>query len=270
MGIYDGKVVLVTGGAGGFGSGVTRRLAAGGAKVVVTDVNTEAARALAEEVGGMSVPLDVTDYQANLDAVAFVERHYGGLDTAFLNAGISTGCGIGEDFDLALYRKANGVNLDGVVFGAHAVAAAMKRRGGGQIVATASLAGLTAASLDPVYCGNKHAVVGLVRALGPTLAGDGIRISGLCPGFADTGIVAPIKTGLEGMGIPIMTVATVVDAVEAILASDGVGGECWLVQAGHQAAPYRFRGVPGARVDENSAPASAASAHEVIGHSGMR
>ena len=108
---------------------------------------------------------------------------------AFLNAGIATGTGLGEDFDLALYRRAMGANLDGVVFGINAVMPAMRARGGGSIVVTASLAGLAPVPMDPIYAANKHAVVGLVRSLGPALAGDGIRINAICPGFADTAII---------------------------------------------------------------------------------
>ena len=110
----------------------------------------------------------------------------GGLDIAFLNAGVATGCGIGDDFDLALYRRANGANLDGVVFGTHAVLPALRARGGGAIVATASLAGLTAVPLDPLYAANKHAVVGLARSLGTAWPAEGITYNAICPGFAES------------------------------------------------------------------------------------
>ena len=91
----------------------------------------------------------------------------GGLDLVHLNAGVASGCGVGDDFDLARYRRAMGANLDGVVFGMHAALPALRARGGGAIVATASLAGLTGVAYDPLYSANKHAVVGLVRSLAP-------------------------------------------------------------------------------------------------------
>ena len=111
------------------------------------------------------------------------EEALGGLDLVFLNAGISTGCGVGEDFDLLTYRRAMGINLDGVVYGAHAALPALRRRGGGSIVATASMAGLTGTPFDPVYGANKHAVVGLVRALGPALAPAGHPRQRVLPGL---------------------------------------------------------------------------------------
>jgi len=95
-----------------------------------------------------------------------------------------------------LYRRAMSVNLDGVVFGVHAVLPALRARGGGAIVATASLAGLTGVPLDPLYAANKHGVVGLVRSLGPTLSAEGIRINAVCPGFAESGMIAPFREAL--------------------------------------------------------------------------
>jgi NAD(P)-dependent dehydrogenase (short-subunit alcohol dehydrogenase family) len=137
--------------------------------------------------GALFVRCDVSDPEQNSAAVAVKE--YGGLDMAFLNAGVATWTGVGESFDLANYRRAMGTNLDGVVFGINAVLPAMKVRGGGSIVATASLAGLAPVPMDPIYSANKHAVVGLVRSLGSVLAGEGIRINAVCPGLADTAII---------------------------------------------------------------------------------
>ena len=110
-----------------------------------------------------------------------------------LNAGVGSGCGVGDDFDLALYRRAMGANLDGVVFGTHAALPALRARGGGAIVATSSLAGLTGVAYDPLYAANKHAVVGLTRSLGPLLAEEGIRFNAVCPGFAESAIIEPIR-----------------------------------------------------------------------------
>src|SRR5690606_39661024 len=88
-------------------------------------------------------------------AVATAVERFGGLDIAFLNAGIAGGGGVGDDFDLAAYRRAMGVNLDGVFFGVHAALPALRARGGGNIIATASMAALTATPFDPVYGANR-------------------------------------------------------------------------------------------------------------------
>jgi NAD(P)-dependent dehydrogenase (short-subunit alcohol dehydrogenase family) len=236
--------VLVTGGASGFGTEVARQLTARGDAVVLCDVDEAGGKAVADELGVTFLPCDVSDLDAVRATTDAAERALGGLDAVFLNAGISTGCGVGDDFDVEQYRRANGVNLDGVVYGVHAAIPALRRSGGGTIVATASLAGLTAASLDPVYCANKHAVVGLVRSLGPVLEADGIRINAFCPSFAETKIVAPVKEQLLAAGLPIIPVETAGQAVLSMLDAPETG-QAFLLQAGRELMVYRFRGVPG-------------------------
>jgi NAD(P)-dependent dehydrogenase (short-subunit alcohol dehydrogenase family) len=243
---FAGKVAWVTGGAQGFGAGVARRLAAEGAHVAVSDVNRDGGEAVARETGGAFVPCDVSSLDDCRSAVGEVLERYGRVDLAFLNAGVATGCTLGADFDLDLYRRAMGVNLDGVAFGAHALFAAMRDGGGGDIVATASLAGLVGTGFDPVYGANKHAVVGLVRALGEDWPQYGVRVNALCPGFADTAIVDPLREVLGAGGIPLIPVERVVDAFVAA-ATSGRAGECWFVQPGRASEPFRFRGVPGPR-----------------------
>jgi NAD(P)-dependent dehydrogenase (short-subunit alcohol dehydrogenase family) len=247
---FAGKVAWVTGGSQGFGAGVARRLASHGAKVVVSDINREGGAAVADEIGGVFAACDVSSLDECQGAVATALEHYGRLDLAFLNAGIGTGCKVDEDFDLALYRRAMGVNLDGVVFGAHAVFAAMKAAGGGSIVATASLAGLTGTGFDPIYGANKHGVVGLVRAIGEDWPQHGIRVNALCPGFANTAIVDPLRDLLSESGIPLIPVEMVVDAFVAA-ATSGRSGECWYIQPGRPGEPFRFRGIPGPRPDDS-------------------
>jgi NAD(P)-dependent dehydrogenase (short-subunit alcohol dehydrogenase family) len=240
------QVALITGAASGFGRALTETLTGRGVNVVACDVDVPAGTEVAEMTGARFVTCDVSEPEQNAAAVETAVAEYGGLDMAFLNAGISAPTAFGENFDLAKYRRAMGVNLDGVVFGVNAVLGAMKARGGGTIVATASLAGLAPVPYDPVYAANKHAVVGLVRSLGPALAGDGVRINAVCPGFADTGIVVPIRELLESQKLPIMPVQAVIDVVLTLLDGD-MTGECWFVQAGRDSAPFAFRGIPGPR-----------------------
>ncbi|WP_326645902.1 SDR family oxidoreductase [Streptosporangium sp. NBC_01755] len=242
----EGKVALVTGGGNGIGAGVARRLAEGGARLVLADVDDAAGEKFADELGATFVHCDVSSLEDNEAAVATAVERYGRLDLAFLNAGVSSGCGLAEDFDIRRYRLAMGVNLDGVVFGAHAAIPALLAAGGGTIVATASMAGIVGIPSDPIYAANKHAVVGLVRSLGQDLQPRGIRVQGLCPSFADTAILGEGRAMLQQLGFPILDVSAVVETFVQLLDSDGTG-ECWFVIPGRESQPFSFRRAPGPR-----------------------
>jgi NAD(P)-dependent dehydrogenase (short-subunit alcohol dehydrogenase family) len=244
----DGKVALITGGSNGIGEGVARHLAGHGAHVVLADIDDDKGTALAEELGGRFIHTDVSQEADSRAAVAFALAEFGGLHLAHLNAGITTACGMGDDFDPEAYRKAMGINLDGVVYGIAASRPAIIASGGGSIIATASMAGLTAVPFDPVYVANKHAVVGLVRSLGDVYAAEGVRINALCPSFAYTNIIKGSEQSLLDMGFPILDVSDVVNAVRHILESEGTG-QCWYVVAGRESEPFRFRHAPGPRLD---------------------
>lgn len=242
------RVALVTGGASGIGRATALALAEAGAQVVVADVAVEQAEAFARQLGGHAIETDVTDLESNRAAVAFAQERCGRLDLAVLNAGVTSGCGIGDDFDLERYRRAMGVNLDGVVFGAHAALPALREQRGA-IVAIASLAGLVGMPFDPIYTANKHAVVGLTRSLGPTLTQDGVRFNAVCPGFAETPLVADFRDGLREAGFPLLDAEVVAETVVRVLAGEATG-ECWFVQVGREPAPFNFRGVPGPRTPQ--------------------
>jgi NAD(P)-dependent dehydrogenase (short-subunit alcohol dehydrogenase family) len=242
---FEDRSALITGGAGGFGRALALLVAEAGARVLVADLDSEGGERTAEEAAGLFVHADVSDFDANLELVAAAEQHHGGLDYAFLNAGVATGCGLDESFDLDLYRRAMGANLDGVAFGVHAALPALRRAGGGAIVATSSLAGLTAVPYDPIYAANKHGVVGLVRSLGPGLRPEGIRINAICPGFADTAIIEPIKGALLEGDTPIIPAEEVARVAAALLAGPQ-SGECWFIQPGRVGA-FDFRNLPGPR-----------------------
>ena len=253
------RVALVTGGANGIGRAASIALADAGAEVVVADLDLDGAEAVAATVGGHAIHTDVADLDSNRAAVAFAQQRCGGLDLAFLNAGVTSGTGIGDDFDLAAYRRAMGVNLDGVVFGTQAALPAMRARGGGSIVATASLAGLVGVPLEPIYTANKHAVVGLARALGPALAPEHVRYNAICPGFANTAMTKSFREQLREAGFEILDAEVVAETAVRVLAGQGTG-ECWFIQPGREPAPFEFRNVPGPRT---APPAAAVPAGEV-------
>jgi NAD(P)-dependent dehydrogenase (short-subunit alcohol dehydrogenase family) len=244
----DGKVALITGGSNGIGEGVARHLAGLGAHVVLADIDDGRGTEVAQELGGRFIHVDVTEPADTAAAVALAVSEFGGLHVAHLNAGVTSWCSMGDDFDPEAYRKAMRINLDGVVYGIAAARPAIMASGGGTIVATASMAGLVAVPFDPIYSANKHAVVGLVRSIGDTYAADGVKVHALCPSFAYTNIIKGSEQTLLDMGFPILDVADVVAAFQAILDSE-LTGECWYVIAGRESEPFRFRHAPGPRLD---------------------
>ena len=110
------------------------------------------------------------------------------------------------------------------------------------------MAGLVAAPFDPIYAANKHAVVGLMRSLGPVYEPDGIRVHALCPSFAYTNIIKGSEQTLFDMGFPIIEVDDVVGAFQRILDAETTG-QCWYVVAGRPSEPFEFRRAPGPRLD---------------------
>lgn len=242
-----GRVALVTGGAAGIGRAVVRRLGAAGAHVVVADLDERGGQQAAAEVGGVFAPADVRDPEASVRAVAAAEETYGRLDLVHLNAGVDTGQADPAELDLERYRAVVGINQDGVFYGVRAALPALRRAGGGSIVATASLAGLVPLPSDPVYTMTKHAVVGLVRALAGLLADEGVRVACVCPGFVDTPLIAASRERFVEAGFPLLAADEVAAAVLAAMVDEETG-RVWAVQPGREPVAYRFAGVPGPRV----------------------
>ncbi|HTF49604.1 MAG TPA: SDR family NAD(P)-dependent oxidoreductase [Pseudonocardia sp.] len=234
--------MLVTGGASGIGAAVVRRLSKAGAHVAIIDRNEEAARQIADEVAGLALPGDVSDPDIMPMLTSVAEDRFGRLDVVFLNAGTTAGQSGIADLDVLKYRQLVGVNTDHVVFGVCAAVPALRRAGGGTIIATASLAGLIPMAGDTLYTLTKHAVVGYVRAAGEALAEEGIRVCAVCPGFVDTPLTADLRDQFGDF--PMLVAEDVADAVDAIL-DRGEPGEVWYVQPGREPGPYGFRGVPG-------------------------
>jgi NAD(P)-dependent dehydrogenase (short-subunit alcohol dehydrogenase family) len=250
MAALDGKVALVTGAASGIGRATAERLAAEGATVGVVDVTDDAGREVAEAVGGVFHRADVGDPDEIEAAFATCARELGGVDIAFLNAGIAIGHADIETLPDDLYRQIMRVNVDGVVYGARAAVPAMERRGGGAIVATSSLAGLIPFPPDPVYDLTKHAVVGFIRSIAPALSAKGITANTVNPGMTDTSIMGEdARRMLRQANFPLMPPSQIADAVLRIVTS-GRTGECWVCQPGREPEPYRFHDVPGPRTED--------------------
>jgi NAD(P)-dependent dehydrogenase (short-subunit alcohol dehydrogenase family) len=237
---------IVTGGASGIGRATAIQLAELGADVVVTDVDEAGGAGVADLVGGSFGMLDVADPEAWDRVVAM----FGPFDIAFLNAGISTYRGLPPDDGghpiVALtddaYRRIMSVNLDGVVFGTRAVMPGMIEHGSGDIVVTASMAGLVPIAMDPVYGLTKHGVVGFVRSIASAFSRDpetpDICISAICPGFTDTNIVGDeLRAEIHGMGLEIMATDHVAAAVARAL-DERIAGAQWVIWPGVEPRVY--------------------------------
>jgi NAD(P)-dependent dehydrogenase (short-subunit alcohol dehydrogenase family) len=240
-----GRRALVTGGASGIGAGAARRLVDEGVNVVIADVDVAGGRAVAGEIGATFARLDVSDRR---DWDRLVAGH-GPFDIGFLNAGISTGedresgtlpvLGLSDD----AYHRVMGANVDGVVFGARALLQQMAATGFGDLVVTASMAGLVPIAPDPVYGLTKHAVVGFVRSLARAFeqqADLDVCISAICPGFTDTNIIdEQVKSFLEVSGMELMTPGHVAEVVIRALVERRQGAQ-WVIWPGQETAPYEW------------------------------
>jgi len=184
----DGRVVVVTGGGGGIGRASVRRLAAEGARVVVADVDAEAGKAVAAEVDGLFIPVDVTDEEQVEELYRAAAAAFGTVDVAFNNAGISP-----PDDDSLLvtgldaWRRVQDVNLTSVFLCCKHAIPYMQRQGKGSIVNTASFVAVMGAATSQIsYTASKGGVLALSRELGVQFAREGIRVNALCPGPVNT------------------------------------------------------------------------------------
>ena len=245
-----GRRAIVTGGASGIGKATAVALARLGADVVVTDIDEAGGANVADEVGGSFAVLDVGDPAA----WARVVETAGPFDIAFLNAGISTRQGLPPSEGSPLttvteltdesYRRIMSINVDGVVFGTRAVLPGMVERGSGDIVATASMAGLVPISMDPVYGLTKHAVVGFVRSAAQSIGNDpdapDVCVSAICPGFTDTNILGDGAREMLGeLGIDVMTADHVANVVTRAL-DERVQGAEWVIWPGMDPTVYEW------------------------------
>lgn len=183
---FDGKVVLISGGARGQGAAEARLLVAGGAKVVIGDVLDAEGRRLAEELGASAtfVHHDVTDETEWARAVAAAEA-MGGLHGMVNNAGIFIPRTLMET-DSALFERHMRINQLGCFLGMKAVAAAIERSGGGSIVNISSVAGLRGSPGAIAYSATKWALRGMTKAAAIEFAPRGIRVNSVHPGPIDT------------------------------------------------------------------------------------
>lgn len=206
---FQGKVAIVSGGGSGIGAETAKILAAGGASVVLSDVNLAAAESVAAEIvkeGGQAAVFraDVANPEDAEATVEFAKKTYGGLNLAFNNAGIVGAEKYVGDLTPEEWQVVININLNGVYYAMHYQIPAILASGGGAIVNTSSIAGFIGIANLSHYCASKHGVAGLTKAASIEYGVQGIRINSLHPGYVLTPLIAQwtdteLKSALVGM-----------------------------------------------------------------------
>lgn len=212
-----GKVVVVTGGASGIGAAVARRFAEeGAAHVVVADLDVDGAEAVAEDVGGAAVALDVSDAVAVARLVDGVLGEHGRIDLYCSNAGIAVGGGPETDVDG--WQRSWDVNVMGHVHAAKALLPHWLERGEGYMLGTVSAAGLLNHIYAMPYGVTKAAALSAMEWLSIAYGDRGVKVSALCPMGVRTPMLEQDPTGM--LDPDAITPEEVADAVIAGLAAE--------------------------------------------------
>ncbi len=228
------KIAVVTGGGNGIGRAICRRLAGDGIKVVVVDLDKQAADTVASEIDGISYCVDVADEADMLAMIDDIEDNVGPIDLFASNAGVVFGDGksgsASADGVLAdiedRWDTSWRVNVMAHVYAARALLPRMTARGAGYLVNTVSAAGLLSAIGDSAYSATKHAAIGFAEAVAIRHGDDGIRVSVVCPQAVATRML-DLATGpgaeenvfggadLDGIATPEQVADSIVEGVAA-------------------------------------------------------
>ena len=195
----EGRVALVTGGASGIGAATSRRLAAEGARLAVTDLDAERAGEVAAEIDGGAYELDVRSTASVREAVNRIEADLGPVDVLVNNAGYDE-FGFFVNTDEQMWDRVLAVNLRGVLAVTHAVLPGMQERRGGRIVNVASEAGRVGSQGSGVYSAAKAGVIGLTKAVARESARYGVRCNAVAPGPIETPLLMAAPQALGDLG----------------------------------------------------------------------
>jgi len=192
MGKLKDAVIMVTGGSRGIGAETCRHLSSEGATVVIADVLDVEGRAIAQELNGLYVHLDVTSEEQWRSAVHEVLKTYGRLTGLVNNAGVVAFTPVGAT-SLDDWNRVIAINLTGVFLGMEAATPALRDSGGGVIVNISSTAGMQGYSSLAAYVASKWGVRGLTKAAALDLGKDNIRVVSVHPG----GVRTPMTDGID-------------------------------------------------------------------------
>lgn len=228
----EGKCAIVTGAGSGFGAGIARAFAAEGARVMVADINGEAAQAVAAEIGGIAQQVDVADGASVAAMAAAAEAAFGRVDILVNNAGVTHLPALMEDVSEADFDRVFAVNCKSVYLTARAFVPGMKARGAGAILNIASTAGLSPRPRLNWYNASKGWMITATKAMAVELAPAGVRVNALCPVAGETPLLksfmgedTPEMRAKFLSTIPIGRFSTPADmgAAAAFLCSDAAG-----------------------------------------------
>ena len=186
----DGKICVITGGASGIGLEIAKSFAAAGGKVVIADIDIDAANRAARSLGDghMGVDMDVTDPDAVQRGIDKVIDAHGQVDVLVSNAGIQIVKRV-EEFSYEEWRKVVSIHLDGAFLTSRAVLPQMYKQGSGTILYMGSVHSQEASVLKAPYVSAKHALMGLARTIAKEGGAKGVRTNVICPGFVKTPLV---------------------------------------------------------------------------------
>jgi NAD(P)-dependent dehydrogenase (short-subunit alcohol dehydrogenase family) len=238
----DGRHAVITGAAGGIGSALARAFAAEGATVTLADLDLPGAQAVADEVGGGAIEVDVADPESIGALFAGATEAYGPIDLFWSNAGSAGPMG-GPDVTDTEWQRIWEVNLMSHVWATRAVLPEMLERGEGYLVSTASAAGLTTQVSAAPYSVTKHAAVAWAEWLSITYRDRGIAVSCMCPQGVQTAMLEDAKT--EPIGGALLEAGGIMDPAEvADVAMEAIREERFLILPHPEVAKHiAFKGA---------------------------
>tara|TARA_B110000037_G_scaffold32239_1_gene38815 strand:+ start:2891 stop:3655 length:765 start_codon:yes stop_codon:yes gene_type:complete len=254
MNRLEGKVAVITGGAGGIGKAAGKLFVNEGADVLLVDVDEEALKSACDGIGSNKVSYcvaDVTNSSDNQKMINLAEERYGGVDVLLANAGVEGDVSSIVDYDERRFEQVMAVNVKGPFLGLKAAIPAISKRGGGSIIITSSVAGVSGVANVAPYVTSKHAVIGMMKSAALECAPLNIRVNTVNPSPVETRMMRSLEEGFspgeaetarEGMraNIPLGRYAEAEDIAKIMLFlasddSDFVTGSVYMADGGSTA-----------------------------------